>query len=68
MYVSVSSRPIRVFPLTNEGVGIPKGSDDHDHDDHEPKGGRPGPADHGHEGGMATRENAPESTEPDDES
>jgi hypothetical protein len=30
----------------------------------EPKGGRPGPADHGREGGMATRENAPELTEP----
>ncbi|WP_159234720.1 hypothetical protein [Mycolicibacterium vanbaalenii] len=30
----------------------------------EPKGGRPGPADHGGEGGMATRENAPELTEP----
>jgi hypothetical protein len=26
----------------------------------EPKGGRPGPADHGGEGGMATREIAPE--------
>ncbi|WP_197518702.1 hypothetical protein [Mycobacterium sp. ACS1612] len=25
----------------------------------------PGPADHGREGGMATRENAPELTEPD---
>jgi hypothetical protein len=31
----------------------------------EPKGGRPGPADHGGAGGMATRENAPEVTEPD---
>ena len=31
----------------------------------EPKGGRPGPADHGRDGGMATRENAPELTEPD---
>lgn len=29
----------------------------------EPRGGRPGPADHGREGGMATRENAPELTE-----
>jgi hypothetical protein len=36
-----------------------------DTDDDEPKGGRPGPADHGREGGMATRENAPELTEPD---
>lgn len=25
-------------------------------DDDEPKGGRPGPTDQGHEGGMATRE------------
>ncbi|MBV8789376.1 MAG: hypothetical protein JOZ00_22200 [Mycobacterium sp.] len=32
--------------------------------DDEPKGGRPGPEDHGREGGMATRENAPELTEP----
>jgi phosphatidylserine/phosphatidylglycerophosphate/cardiolipin synthase-like enzyme len=31
----------------------------------EPKGGRPGPADHGREGGIATRENAPELTDPD---
>ncbi|HYJ54806.1 MAG TPA: hypothetical protein VEX40_04650 [Mycobacterium sp.] len=31
----------------------------------QPKGGRPGPADHGRDGGMATRENAPELTEPD---
>ncbi|GAB1811102.1 hypothetical protein [Mycobacterium sp. MUNTM1] len=36
-------------------------------DDDEPKGGRPGPVDHGREGGMATRENAPELTEPDRE-
>ncbi|WP_261785917.1 hypothetical protein [Mycobacterium asiaticum] len=35
--------------------------------DDEPKGGRPGPADHGREGGMATRENAPELTEPDND-
>ena len=33
----------------------------------EPKGGRPGPADHGGEGGMATRENAPELTKSDDD-
>ncbi|WP_279615375.1 hypothetical protein [Mycobacterium malmoense] len=31
--------------------------------DDEPQGGRPEPADHGREGGMATRENAPELTE-----
>lgn len=29
-----------------------------------PKGGRPGPVDRGGDGGMATRENAPELTEP----
>lgn len=29
----------------------------------EPKGGRPGPADEGRSGGMATRENAPEIAE-----
>ncbi|WP_407442017.1 hypothetical protein [Rhodococcus sp. (in: high G+C Gram-positive bacteria)] len=29
----------------------------------EPKGGRPGPADEGGTGGMATRENAPEIAE-----
>ena len=33
-----------------------------DEDADEPKGGRPGPADHGREGGMATRENAPDLT------
>ena len=43
------------------GKGI---SDDEDAD--EPKGGRPGPSDQGREGGMATRENAPEITTPDD--
>lgn len=32
----------------------------------EPKGGRPGPTDEGKEGGMATREVAPEVTTPDD--
>ena len=42
---------------------MPRGKglyDDEDAD--EPKGGRPGPADHGREGGMATRENAPDLT------
>jgi hypothetical protein len=29
----------------------------------EPKGGRPGPKDEGHQGGMATRENAPDVAE-----
>jgi hypothetical protein len=33
----------------------------------EPKGGRPGPADEGRDGGMATRENAPDVAEPDQE-
>lgn len=41
-----------------------KETDDSEHD--EPKGGRPGPADHGREGGMATRENAPELTDTSD--
>ncbi|MFI6044225.1 hypothetical protein ACIA8C_21520 [Nocardia sp. NPDC051321] len=36
-------------------------------DPDEPKGGRPGPTDQGRDGGMATRENAPELTTPDDE-
>ena len=42
---------------------MPRGKglyDDEDAD--EPKGGRPGSADHGREGGMATRENAPDLT------
>jgi hypothetical protein len=34
-----------------------------DEDSDEPKGGRPGPTDQGREGGMATREVAPEVTE-----
>ncbi|MEU5405177.1 hypothetical protein [Nocardia asteroides] len=34
-----------------------------DGDRDEPEGGRPGPADHGGEGGMATREVAPEMAE-----
>lgn len=33
----------------------------------EPKGGRPGPTDQGRDGGMATREHAPELTEPDED-
>jgi hypothetical protein len=32
----------------------------------EPKGGRPGPVDHGGDGGMATREHAPELAEESD--
>jgi hypothetical protein len=49
-----------VLPSTRE-VLMPKQSDDADE---EPKGGRPGPEDHGRQGGMATREHAPELTEP----
>jgi hypothetical protein len=44
-----------------------KESDVSDADKNEPKGGRPGPVDHGRDGGMATREQAPEITEPSDE-
>ncbi|MGX7731693.1 hypothetical protein ACWPOB_20850 [Rhodococcus sp. 2H158] len=32
-------------------------------DDNRPKGGRPGPVDEGKDGGMATREHAPEIAE-----
>ncbi|MFI1235619.1 hypothetical protein [Nocardia salmonicida] len=40
------------------------GTKDHDDKDHtEPKGGRPGPTDQGKDGGMATRELAPEIAE-----
>jgi hypothetical protein len=44
-----------------------KESDDRDARQDEPKGGRPGPVDHGRDGGMATREQAPELTEPSDD-
>ena len=37
-----------------------------DENDEESKGARPGPTDQGREGGMATRENAPEITTPQD--
>jgi hypothetical protein len=43
---------------------MPRGKgiyDDKDAD--EPKGGRPGPTEEGREGGMATRENAPDVAE-----
>lgn len=39
-----------------------KATDNTEHDD-EPKGGHPGPVDEGKNGGMATRELAPELTE-----
>ncbi|WP_167768679.1 hypothetical protein [Nocardia sp. CS682] len=41
-----------------------KDTDDDERD--EPKGGRPGPSDQGGEGGMATREVAPDLATPDD--
>jgi hypothetical protein len=56
--------PLRVVLPSTKEVAMGKHSEK---DDDEPKGGRPGPADHGREGGMATRENAPELTEPDSE-
>lgn len=36
---------------------------DHDDENTEPEGGRPGPTDQGKNGGMATRERAPEIAE-----
>jgi hypothetical protein len=46
---------------------VPRGEGIYD-EDHaaEPKGGRPGPTDQGGEGGMASREVAPEITTPED--
>lgn len=43
--------------------------DSNDRDDHkdDAKSDPPGPVDHGRDGGMATRENAPELTEPADD-
>lgn len=38
-----------------------------DHAEDEPKGGRPGPTDQGKDGGMATRELAPEIVEENDD-
>ncbi|HET6737067.1 hypothetical protein, partial [Mycobacterium sp.] len=42
-----------------KGTAMPRGKGIYD-DEEEPKGGRPGPTDQGREGGMATRENAPD--------
>ncbi|MCV7303499.1 hypothetical protein H7J93_28165 [Mycobacterium barrassiae] len=45
---------------------MPKGKgiyDDEPNKDSDKKGGRPGPTDQGKEGGMATRENAPDVAE-----
>jgi hypothetical protein len=43
---------------------MPKGQGIYDDENaDEKKGGRPGPSDHGNEGGMATRENAPDVAE-----
>jgi hypothetical protein len=44
--------------------GMAKESETRGECEHEPKGGRPRPADHGRTGGMAPREKAPELTEP----
>lgn len=52
----------RVVLQSTMEVGMTKNSDTADD---KPKDDPPGPADHGREGGMATRENAPELTEPD---
>jgi hypothetical protein len=58
-----------------ERGSMPKGHGIYDNEDvdsedesgaDEPKGGRPGPTDQGHVGGMATRENAPELTSSED--
>lgn len=48
---------------TYKRITMAKASDDRGDSTNEPKGGRPGPVDHGREGGMATREKAPELTE-----
>jgi hypothetical protein len=53
----------RVVHALTKGCVMPRGKG---YEDDEPKGGRPGPSDQGREGGMATRENAPEITTPDD--
>ncbi|MEV0247054.1 APC family permease [Nocardia sp. NPDC050712] len=50
-------------PLSRRNLMSEK-KDSHDEDSNEPKGGRPGPTDQGRQGGMATREVAPELTEP----
>jgi hypothetical protein len=43
---------------------MPRGKGIYDDEDSgEPKGGRPGPTDQGREGGLATRENAPDVAE-----
>jgi hypothetical protein len=54
----------RVAALQKEGNVMPRGKGIYDDEDaDEPKGGRPGPTDQGREGGMATRENAPDVAE-----
>jgi hypothetical protein len=45
---------------------MPRGATTGDDERDEPKGGRPGPVDHGGQGGMATREHVPELTTPDE--
>lgn len=46
---------------------MPRGKGIYDDENSEPKGGRPGPKDEGGEGGMATREEAPDVAETQDE-
>jgi hypothetical protein len=58
----------RVVETPCSRVGPPGTKGIHDDEDaDEPKGGQPGPTDEGREGGMATRENAPDVAETDQE-
>lgn len=52
------------YSAVDEGACMVQESGDRDKHEIEPKGGRPGPTDQGREGGMATRESAPDLTEP----
>lgn len=64
----VETRRPRVTPPVTKGTVMPRGIgiyDDENRD--EPKGGRPGPTDQGREGGMSTREIAPDVAETDQE-
>lgn len=45
-----------------EGEALSREKDTEEHTGDEPKGGRPGPTDRNRDGGMATREIAPEVT------
>ena len=66
---SFSTAETGVGPNTTEGVALPepKRIDENEKEDKkEPEGGRPGPTDQGGDGGMATREIAPEITTAED--